>query len=307
MNFLKSAKGVLITSLIVSWVVVGVGGYFYYDSNQKTLLSKDEKIVQLETDLTNIGELVPAYSVASDVKMGKQIQETDLVEVSIPIGAAGNMISDMTQLVGKYYRLDLTAGTVISTDAIYEDPITDDLRLFDLVVNNVPVGLKEGSYVDVRISLPMGEDFIALSHKKVKSINAGVLKLSVTSKDIHTYNSMLLDSLIYPGTSIYAIEYIEGGVQKAADTYYPVSSNILAIAQKDPNLLEAIKSDMLQKREVLDKDLGKFTDKTITDEAELERVLALGRSKYSSLISEAERQYIITAAQKAADEALQNP
>jgi len=59
---------------------------------------------------------------------------------------------------------------------------------------------------------------------------------------------MLVDKILYKGTRIYAIQYMEPGVQKEASNYYPVSKNVLAIAEKDPNLLDAIRQDMLARR-----------------------------------------------------------
>lgn len=124
-----------------------------------------------------------------------------------------------------------------------------------------------------------------MAHKKVQSISGGVLKLVVTERDIHTYNSMLIDSLIYPGTTLYAIEYLEGGIQSGADTYYPLSSNVLAIAQKDPNLLDAIKSDIIHRREALETGLESVDDEEIT------RTLERGREKHQESITEAEREF----------------
>lgn len=304
MAFLKSVKGILTISLVLSWLAFGGAGYFYWDKTTKTIEQKDSEIARLQSDLDSIGQLIPVYALSSDVKMGKQVQETDFYEVLVPVGAAANMLTSFEELVGKYYKVDLTAGTIISPDVVYDEPLTDDLRLVDVVLNNIPVGLKPGSYVDVRITLPMGEDFVALSRKRVHSINAGVLKLVLSSKDIHTYNSMLIDSLVYPGTSLYAVEYLEGGAQRAADVYYPVATNILAIAQADPNLLEAIKADMLQRRSDIDQSLSGMS--TFKSQQELEQTLVRGRQQFASLISAADRAFQAEETKRAMEEARAN-
>lgn len=304
MAFLKSVKGILTLSLVLSWLVFGGAGYFYWDKTTKTVEQKDSEIARLQSDLDSIGQLIPVYALSSDVKMGKQVQETDFHEVLVPVGAAANMLTSFEELVGKYYKVDLAAGTIISPDVVYDEPLTDDLRLVDVVLNNIPVGLKPGSYVDVRITLPMGEDFVALSRKRVHSINAGVLKLVLSSKDIHTYNSMLIDSLVYPGTSLYAVEYLEGGAQRAADVYYPVATNILAIAQADPNLLEAIKADMLQRRSDIDQSLSGMS--TFKSQQELEQTLVRGRQQFASLISAADRAFQAEETKREMEEARAN-
>lgn len=288
---LRDIRVILVILLVLTYVTVFLVGYLYITSTNKTLGEKDTKILQLEDSLKQIGELVPAFTIASDVRMGKKIEETDLVQIEVPVSMSKNLIQDKNELIGKFYKTNLTAGTVLTTDVVYDFELTDDMRLFDVVLHNIPVGLKPGSYVDVRIAMPMGEDFIALAHKRVYDINAGVLKLAVTEKDIHTYNSMLIDSLIYPGTKLYAVEYIEAGAQKPADVYYPISKNVLAVAQKDPNLLEAIKSDILKRREVLEASLqGILPDDETSGREELDKILERGREKYSALILEAERE-----------------
>jgi hypothetical protein len=302
---LKEVKVLLSVLLVLTWLVGGSLGYFYYASNTKQLKERDTKVVQLNTQVKQIGELVTAYTVNADVKMGKKIEDTDLKPIQVPTSMATNLILDSSEIIGKYYKLSLTAGSAISKDAIYSSELTDDMRLYDVVLNNIPVGLKEGTYVDVRISLPLGEDFVAIPHKKVASINAGVLKLAINETDIHTYNSMLIDALLYPGTSMYAVEYLEGGVQKAADAYYPVSNNILSVAQKDPNLLDAIKSDIMQRRAVLETGLNQVARPKDSQRESLDLILQRGREKYQSTMTEASKQQVLEA-EKAAAEAKVN-
>lgn len=285
MSRLKDVKVILTIILVLSWIGAGVGGYLYHTAKEKQLALKDEEIQTMQATLDQIGELVTAYAVSSDVVTGKKIDDSDLTPIDVPISMSTNLVQDPNELLGKYFKTGLTMGTAISSDVVYTDEITDDQRLLDVVVHNIPVGLKEGAFVDVRITLPKGEDFIAMAHKKVHSISGGVLKLVVTEKDIHTYNSMLIDSLIYPGTQLYAIEYLEGGIQSGADTYYPLSSNVLAIAQKDPNLLDAIKSDIIHRREAVETGLESV------DDEELTRTLERGREKHQESITEAEREF----------------
>ena len=252
MRILKDLRVILIVIMVLSWAAGGFLFYNYKTSNEILVASKDEDILNLQNELEQIGVLVPAYTVNSDVPSGKKIEDTDLGYIEVPVSMATNLVSDMEYLVGKHYKVGLKAGTVITEDVIYEEVITDDLRYFDIVTHQNPIGLQAGSFVDIRIQMPMGEDYIAIPHRQVKAINSGILKVAITEEDIHTYNSMLVDSIIYPGTQIYAVEYIEGGVQKPAEAYYPKSTNIVAIAQKDPNMLTAIRQDILQRRDILE-------------------------------------------------------
>lgn len=297
----RDMKFLLAFLLILTWLIVAGFGYFYYAMNQKELAVKNTKIEELNTNLTQIGELITAYTVTAEVKAGQEIKDTDLTSIQVPVTMATNLVQDLGEIEGKYYRLDMTAGTALSKDAVFENELTDDTRLFDVVLHSTPVGLKVGTFVDVRISLPLGEDFIAIPHKKVHAINGGVIKLAVTEEDIHAYNSMLVDSLLYPGTQMYAVEYLEGGVQKKADAYYPMSKNILSIAQKDPNLLSAIKSDILKRRTALEKGLSALETDSPSDtpDESLDKVLERGRAEYQQNVADAQQEHQIKAAQQA--------
>jgi hypothetical protein len=290
MLMLKNGKVILAIILVLTWLVGGVLGYFYYTSNVKKFSAKESEMLVLQGSLDQVGALVSAFTVVTNMKSGKVIEDTDLTPLQVPINLASTLILTKEDLIGKYYRVDLTPGTPISADVITTFELTDDLRLFDMVVDNIPVGLKVGSFIDIRISLPFGEDFIAIPHKQVRGLNAGVLKLAITEQDIHTYNSMLIDSLLYSGTQLYAVEYLEGGVQKAADAYYPISTNILSVAQKDPNLLTAIKSDILNRRTALETGLSQGTP-TNSVPKDLDIIITQGKEKYSALLTDADRAY----------------
>lgn len=281
---LKDVRVILSIVLVLSWIAVGVGGFVYHSSKTSQLGDKDSEISVLQESINQVGELVVGYTVAADTKMGKKLEDTDIVDIEVPISMATNLVKDKEELVGKNLKVNITKGTPISNDLLYTEEITDDLRLYDVVLDTIPIGIGVGSYVDVRISLPLGEDFIAMAHKKVHAINGGILKLAVSEQDIHSYSSMLVDSYLYPGTNMYAVEYLEGGAQTPANSYYPISLNVTSIAQRDPNLLEAIKSDILTRRNQLEQGLGDIG----IDSKDVDATLELGKLHFKEAYIEAE-------------------
>lgn len=288
---LKDLRVILVILLIISWVAAGLVLYTTKTKSDAQIEQLNNEVVDLNMQLDMVGELVPAYTVREDVPAGKKIDEADLELIEVPVGVSGNLVQDLTTLTNMYYKLNLTAGSPLTNDCIYEEQLTDDLRYFDLVTSMNPIGLEPGSYVDIRITMPMGEDYIAISHRKVEQINSGILKLVLNEKDIHTYNSMLVDSIIYPGAQIYAVEYVEGGIQAAAETYYPMSTVVVALAEKDPNLLSAIRADMLQRRGILEESMTaagvNLTEKQIE---ELGKTIEKGRDNIVKSMSESQKQ-----------------
>lgn len=304
MHKLKNPK--VLIAVLLSLGLIGGGTFFVLNTN-KQINTKDAKITELEGKLNAVSTTTTGYKLVGDVEGGKRIEETDFEQCVVTEESATTVITDLSKVLKGYYKVDLKKGSVLTQDVVNNVKIEDDQRLLDVITHSNPVGITEGAYVDIRISLPKGEDFIALAHKKVQEVNGGVLKLIVSEEDIHTYNSMLVDSLLYGGTQIYAVEYVEGGVQRPADTYYPMSTDVLSIAQKDPNLLNAIKSDMLNRRSKLDESLKGLSPK---EEEEINKVLERGKQDLNGKMTEAEKvaeqRRLELEAQKKAEENAQN-
>lgn len=287
---MKNTKVLLGTILGVSWVgfLAGGGTYYYLEMKEDETQASDQAYLQEKLDA--VGELVTAYAVVSDVPMGKEINEEDLIPVEVPVNLSTNMVLDVNELLGKHYRMDITGGTTLNIDSIYDEELTDDLRLYDVVLDSIPIGLEEGAYIDVRIALPKGEDYIGVAHRKVYGIYGNTVKLGVNEHDIHSYNSMLIDSVLYSGTQIYASEYIEGGIQAGADNFYPISTSVVGVAQRDPNLLTAIKSDIVERRQLMETGL-EGSNIELEDPDSLNGQLDRGREMLRSRLTEANREY----------------
>ena len=274
--------------VLLGITILGSGlGFTVMNKNHKGVVEqKDNEIVALQSELDRIGQLTTVYRLRADVNSGKKIEETDLEGVEVPVSVATNMITNLDDVIGNTYKLDISASSILSNDMVSDLVITDDMRYLDVVTHYNPIGIEPDSYVDIRISMPMGEDYIAMSHKKVEQINSGIMKLIVTEEDIMTYNSMLVDALLYQGTQIYAVEYVEGGIQESAETFYPMSKQAIAIAQKNPNLMTAIKEDILARRDVLETG----SQDTLVEDKDLTKTLEKGREQVLKSINNSQKE-----------------
>lgn len=260
---LKDIRIILIIVLVLFLIIGGVFFYMFKTDMEEQLAAKDSEISALEGDIAAIGELVPAYTVAADVPSGKMIEETDLVLIDVPLSMATNLVQDSSELVGKHFKIGMTAGSVITVDCVYEEVIVDDMRYYDLMVDVLPIGLQEGAFVDIRLKFGSGADYVGISHRQVVEINGNCLKLILTEEDIQTFSSMLVDMLVFSsdyhfeedlnkngqiddgeefeidavGAYLYAVEYVEGGIQEKSTKTYGPSEVVQAIMSKDPNIL----------------------------------------------------------------------
>lgn len=254
--------GIVIVSVFFVLVLVLTSVIFVVSTNKykNAIASRDMQINELSSFLQNIGELQTGYVVTQSVRAGEEITEELIQEVDVPTKLGLNLASSKEEVVGNYFRISLSEGTVLTMEDVLKEELNHSERYIDVVLDETPLGIEVGDYIDIRILFPYGEDFIGISHKKVEEINTGVLKLVFDENDIYAYNSMLFDKVLYAGVKIYAVEYKDAGSQASAEVYYPLNQNLSELAALDPNLLDAVKQEMIIKREQVDQSLGGSVD-----------------------------------------------
>lgn len=262
------------------------------------IVQRETEINRLQEKLDEIGNLVLVYQLNVDAKSGTQMQDfqfslVEVPEYSIPV----NAIMSLEEVESFYYKISLSSGTIITSDMLMQQKLTDDERTLDVVLDEIPIGIEEGDYVDIRIAFPLGQDFIVMSHKEVVEINGSTLKLIVSQQDFYSYQSMQTDEALYSSTKAYGSTYIEGGVQQAAQQYYPVSLDVLKTMLLDPNIDTSDYSDVLKRRELLEAQLISSDKVTINDS------VTSGKKSLSDKFKEAKDDYDALQARKQAEAA----
>lgn len=232
--------------------------------------SRNTQIKNLEESLLNIGELQTGYVTKQSVRAGEKITEDLIQAVDVPVKLGLNVATSEDELLDKFFRISLTEGTVITKEDVLKEKMDNTFRYFDMVIDENPIGVKVGDFIDVRITFPFGEDFIAIAHKKIEEINSGVMKVVLDEDEIYAYQSMLIDKAMYKGSKIYAVVYYDAGAQPNAEVYYPLNRNLAELSSLNPNLLELVKQEMLAKRDQVDNLMGGGLNKK--SEEELEKI-----------------------------------
>lgn len=232
--------------LIILGVVVGVllsGGATFLITNHfhnRETEQLTSQIATLNANLEAIGEITTCYTVQSETFPGQEMTEDLIIEQSIPTSFKNDTFATKEDLIGLYCKVALTPGTPITKDMVMKEEIIDSMREIDISGNRWPIGLKEGDYVDLRITYPRGEDFIVLSHKRIMSITDQTLKVHMTEEEQTLYQSALVDFYLSRGygSDLYLTKYIEPGIQDSAGVFYSVPNHIEAVVFKNPNIVE---------------------------------------------------------------------
>ena len=149
---------------------------------------------------------------------------------------------------------DLESGHVISFDDMIvdtEDPVTGTDRIQEYNMILLPSHLKNGDYVDIRMTLTNGQDYIVLSKKRVLGCTAKSIWIKVNETEMQILNSAIVDSYLISGAKLYAIPYIEAGTQPATTQTYVVNQAVASLlssmaggdAENARNLVDEIKKD----------------------------------------------------------------
>lgn len=255
---------------------------------KQAVSERDSQIATLEQSLQDIGACSKGYVLNTDVRAGEPINLEYFVEVSVPEKLGLGVLTDTADLEGAFFRTSLKEGTVVTTEDINYTEVKDSQRYYDVIIDQLPVGVEAGDYVDIRILFPYGEDMIGIACKKIEEINSGVVKFIFSEEEIAVYNSMLLDRVVYEGTSIYAAEYVDAGSQYAAETFYPVNKNQRELLSENPNALELVKQEMAIKRQATEEMLGgSLSDQTEYEMARIDYEISAIRASLKGQVDSA--------------------
>jgi len=208
---------------------------------------------------------VYGYVVIGEIKSGTEIDATQVqgVEISTSVksdiiyssktkDSEGKEIADATGALlptGLKAKVDLHAGTILTSDITYEDEtVAADVRKQEYNIIALPTQLLTGEYVDVRLRLPNGQDYIVVSHKQVEipEINGvaseSCMWIQLNELEILNMSSAIVEAYRMNGAKLYATRYVEAGIQEAAAITYLPSDEVLALMSRDTNIVQEAKN-----------------------------------------------------------------
>ena len=140
-------------------------------------------------------------------------------------------------------KVTMNAKTIITSEMITKgnNATSDDIRKQEYNIIILPTQLQTGDYIDVRLSMPSGEDYIVVSKKEVtipqigNADSATTIWLNLSETEILSMSSAIMDAFRVEGSKLYATTYTEPGIQAAATPTYPVNAEVVAQLRDNPN------------------------------------------------------------------------
>ena len=218
----------IITGAIIAFLIL-----------QLTNMKKEEQ--ELEASYVTV------YTLNKDVDSGDEVTEADFTITQVTNATAPTDYltpSDLgTNMVAK---IAMTRGTVLSKEMIYIDETVtgNDVRKQEYNMFILPSDLVTGDYVDIRLQMPSGTDYIVVSKKRVEIPNiSGVdstdtISIELSEDEINMLSNAIVDAFKTNGAKLYVNKYTEPGIQEASTPTYPVSYDVLQLINGNPNIVE---------------------------------------------------------------------
>ena len=149
-------------------------------------------------------------------------------------------------------KVSMNKNTVLTLDLIskVDSQVQDDVRVQEYNVISLPVDLLSGDYVDVRMTLPSGQDYIVVSKKEVTIPNIdgtdsiSTVVMNLTEDEILHMNCAIYDTYRVGGAKLYINKYTDPGLQKAATVTYPINDATKNLLNNNPNILDKARREL---------------------------------------------------------------
>lgn len=229
-----------------------------------TLLITGTVIAMLVMQLLKISEerkeekaaLRDVYVAIDTIKSGEKIDLGLLKSVSAPSDVIPSSVIGIADINEETIaKIDITAGSILSQEMVTEtnEKTTNDQRRQEYNMIELPTQLQTGEYIDIRLRLPNGVDYIVISKKKVEvpTVNgvdsANTIWLKMSEAEIQVMSNAIIEAYIMGASKLYATRYVEPGYQEQATPTYVPSGKVQEAIYLNPNIEQTAKSALISR------------------------------------------------------------
>ena len=135
-------------------------------------------------------------------------------------------------------KIDLGAGTILTQSMIVssDETVEASLRIQEYNMLTLPSDLDTDDYVDIRLILPNGQDYIVVSKKRVIKSTENTIFVKMAEQEIVMMSNAIVEAYITEGSMLYATKYTDPGIQVASTPTYLASKDVLDLISIDKNI-----------------------------------------------------------------------
>lgn len=142
-------------------------------------------------------------------------------------------------------KINMKMNSILTVDALSRsnEIVKDDLRKQEYSMIVLPSDVNIGDYIDIRLQVPNGGDYIVISKKRVVDCNSNSVWLNMYEEEIDLMSNAIIEYYIMPGSKLYATKYNEPGMQTAAIGTYVPNAAVSNLITHNPNIKENINTE----------------------------------------------------------------
>src|SRR5574344_2172894 len=196
--FIGIGIGVVGIGLTV-WLSIRTIKTYENGTNKKYNSKYTQDVVVCKRDIIQ-GEVITADMVTVAKNINKQ---------TIPNGAK----SSVAAVVGSVAKYNIAANVPVLDTMLTSEIVAADVRSQEINTVLMPSDLNIGDYVDIRLMLPNGTDYVVLAQKKVENIVDSTFWMNLAEDERLLLNSATVDSYLNQGSKLYATKYTDATSQ----------------------------------------------------------------------------------------------
>lgn len=296
-RFRRTTKRNIIAAAAAFILLIGISIAAYLVVSSQAHSKYEQELKNLQ-DKLEIGSR-EVYEATRDIMRG-EILDTDNLKRSNVQNSMPNDCFFTQQQIGNVAIMDINQGTHLLKSMAVTPLKNDSVREFETSVVKLNNNLEAQDYVDIRLFLPNGEDYVVLSKKCIRfdllSEEQDNCYFWMDEAEILNFSSALVDAYLYPGALLYTVKYIDPLLQEESSVSYVPSLATMTLMKEHPEILSEAEASLTEeKRKNLE---DRLADSINRDVAEIQWNGIKGEQKYQVKEDESNNQDIYTDIQE---------
>lgn len=236
----RKANNYLLIGILGTLFVTGIVIVFLFI--QLNSLQQEKK--------TQEANMKKVYVASQDIRSGETITYDKLksIAVSKTVIPANVLSVELTE--NTIARIDLNKGTIVTNNMVQESDAktTADLRKQEYNMIILPSQIQSGDYVDIRLRLSNGVDYIVASKKEVEIPtidgveSANTISVKMNETETMVMANAIIEAYIDKGALLYVATYVEPGMQTSLLPTYVPSGTVQNAINANPNIEQEAKN-----------------------------------------------------------------
>lgn len=151
-----------------------------------------------------------------DVVQGETIKEDMLTKARVHKSAAPTDQAGYGA-VGKIAKYNIPANIPLINSMFGDNIISVDERIQEVSSVMLPTGLSEGEYIDIKIKMASGLEYVVIPQIKVQKMSGTTIWLYLDEEELYLLNSAIVDTYLSDGVTLYGARYVDPTTQIKLD------------------------------------------------------------------------------------------